>query len=619
MPTARHSPRRNSGSLPKPLEVIQIKPPPVEQRTKRDARLAAKGEKANRYNLPEQLASGSPVGFRKRVSLTVDEAKKTLAILALKRPSAFAQPKEVREEELFEECSLGVMLARQSTNFRGHRDIILGPNDSKRLAAMLRSFEHLEAPVLDRAAYTHVVWTRPYRTPFTMLLTFAGHLPFISPVQVAWRALTKRYFQKDDIPTIGYLQYLHLGILADVLERAVVLASSGQRRAQVLLHPFLSKESRQRHRKTLRSIEQLCGLTRQERQKGWRLGLVAQVGQAVGGESIDLPPDLCRRLGANFLAFRSERIQPGVNQADNAPDAYQYRQDMDVPEALTMQAGRAAYNAFAHFSGCNRERAKDLLLMDRIDVLTPNGKERLRAIRRALGEVTDRLAKNLPLWADLPTGRLFSRNVRRGRKAFALVGQRIYIGGLSASEIQSEGLDWRVAVASVGAAAARSSLWVELMGCVDLPDDCDLLGGVCLMAGPVNQNDIGKQFYGRPDLLAETYEGRNPTSLLVWTFKAKTVADPIGNEEQLLNPKRKGALVDLRPSPHEVVGYCHGGKIIPMRQSGGRTNAERAFYEQGNFVTDPEGKEIPGNRGSAWPEALRRTKLWANETGIQDA
>jgi hypothetical protein len=33
----------------------------------------------------------------------------------------------------------------------------------------------------------------------------------------------------------------------------------------------------------------------------------------------------------------------------------------------------------------------------------------------------------------------------------------------------------------------------------------------------------------------------------VWTVKAKTVADPIGNEEQLMNPAQKGALVDLRP------------------------------------------------------------------------
>ena len=43
------------------------------------------------------------------------------------------------------------------------------------------------------------------------------------------------------------------------------------------------------------------------------------------------------------------------------------------------------------------------------------------------------------------------------------------------------------------------------------------------------------------DLLQSAYPDAAPTSLLVWTLKAKTVADPIGNEEQLMNPKRKGA------------------------------------------------------------------------------
>ena len=77
---------------------------------------------------------------------------------------------------------------------------------------------------------------------------------------------------------------------------------------------------------------------------------------------------------------------------------------------------------------------KELLPFERIDVLTPNGKERLRDVRRQLGEITDKVVRNIPLWADLPVGRAFSRNAERGRKAFALAGQRIYIGGLSRRE-----------------------------------------------------------------------------------------------------------------------------------------------------------------------------------------
>ena len=159
-----------------------------------------------------------------------------------------------------------------------------------------------------------------------------------------------------------------------------------------------------------------------------------------------------------------------------------------------------------------------------------------------------------------------------------------------------------------GAAAARGALVAELMGVVELPADCDLLAGICLMAGPVNQNDIGKQFYGKADLLARTHA--DPTSLLVWTFKAKTVADPIGNEEQLLNPRQKGALVDLRPGPHEVIGLRLGGRVVPMRKQDNRVNTERAFHDQGNFVTDPDGREIAGNRGSPWPAELSGANVW---------
>ena len=138
-----------------------------------------------------------------------------------------------------------------------------------------------------------------------------------------------------------------------------------------------------------------------------------------------------------------------------------------------------------------------------------------------------------------------------------------------------------------------------------------MLAGICLMAGPVNQNDIGKTFYGHPDLLDETMSHRSPTSLLVWTLKAKTVADPVGNEEQLLNAKRKGALVDLRCGPHQVVSIKESqGAFVPFRQKGESYNQERAFADVGNFLCDPDGKEIDGNRGESWPDSER--DLWSS-------
>jgi hypothetical protein len=218
---------------------------------------------------------------------------------------------------------------------------------------------------------------------------------------------------------------------------------------------------------------------------------------------------------------------------------------------------------------------------------------------------------------DLPTGRALSRNAERGRKAFALAGQRVYIAGLSRREVEALGLDWDFAIRAVGAASARASLYAELMGVTGIPASCDLLAGVCMMAGPVNQADIGKQFYGQRDLLADTYPDRDPTALLVWTLKAKTVADPIGNEEQLLNPKKKGALVDLRAGPHEVVGVVRGGRLEPMRAREGAVNEERAFADAENFVVEPPlpgddaaPREIEGNRGSPWPRSLADAPVW---------
>ena len=593
----------------KRVEATPIAPPPADQRVTRSAHFTAEGEKKTRYSLPDSLYSSSPVGYRTRIRLSLPESEAALQLLSLERPSAFGPAQPVTEQALFEECSLGVLSSRQSTNFRGHRSVLLGPADSARAAALLRELNGLDAPVLHGASYTHVVFSRPYRTAFTLLLTLIGHRPLANLLTVPIRALRKRFQHIDDIPTIGYLQQIHVGVLADGMERAAVIASDGTRRAQVLIAPF-TRSRRKENRVPLESLETLCGLSPAERSAGWRVALVAQVGQAVEAERVHLPDGLSRKLGANLMAFRSERIQPGVNQEEKAPPQYQSRQDMDVPDTLTEMAGRAAYNAFAHWTGCDRERGKELLLLERIDVLTPNGKQRIREVREGLGKVTDLVIKRMPLWADLPTGKAFTRNARRGKKAFALAGQRIYIAGLSQDELRREGIDWDLACRAIGACAARSALVAEIMGVTELPDDCDLLAGICLMAGPVNQNDIGKQFFGHPDLLEGAFAGRDPTSLLVWTLKAKTVADPIGNEEQLLNAERKGALVDLRLGPHECVNVRVDGRLKPMRQREDRINKERAFSDCDNFVTTPSGRGIGGNRGSAWSQAWREEVVW---------
>lgn len=588
---------------PKPVLLVPIPPPPAHQRIGRGARFAQEGERRGRYHLPEQNLSGCPVGYRRRLSLSQDEGEAAMALLSLTRPSGFVPAERAPTEgELFEEASLGVLSSRQSTNFRGFRAALLGPSDSDRAASALAGLKGLEAPPLTHATHTWLVLARPYRTPFTLLLTFVGHKPVQSLLTVPQRAWNKRQHHVDDIPTIGFLPPIHLGILADGLERAAVLASGGVRRALVHSAPFVD-ERRPAQGEGLARLEALAGLTDAERAEGWRLSLVAQVGEVEGPPL--LPLALCRKLGANLLAFRSERAQPGVNVEDKAPAPYQTRQDVDVPDALVEQAGRAAYNAFAHWTGLPREQAKALLLMERVDVLTPGGKERLREIRRSSDEITDRTIAAMPLWADLPLGRALSKNAERARKAFGLAGQRVYIGGLSRSEIAQAGLPWGQALRAFGAAASRSALVAELGGVINIPAGCDLLGGVCLMAGPVNQNDVGKQFFGVPDLLHAAFPGRDPTSLLVWTLKAKTVADPIGNEEQLQNPKQRGALVDLRPAPHEVVSLRIDGRLQPMRHRDGRVNGERAFADQENLLTDPDGVEIPGNRGSRWPESWR--------------
>lgn len=599
----------NTELAPKVLDVVCIVPPPAEQRVRRDAEPATEGQRRTRYTLPSRLDSSSVVGYRTRVPLTEAEAAQIMPLLSLGRPSRFEPAAPVTEQALFEECSLGVLSARQSTNYRGLKQVTVGPEDSAEVARLLRELKGVDATALDGALHTHLVLSRPYRTPFTLLLTLAGHKPVRSLFTVPLRAFRKRVLFEDDIPTIGYLQYLHLGILADAMERAAALSSCGTRAANSFMAPF-TPSARAQNNGAIRKLEALAGLSLMDRANGWHLALVTQVGQPPAAEQIPIEPDVARKTAANLLAFRSERIQPGVNQEEKAPPAYQSRQDMRFPQHLIDMAGRAAFNAFGHWTGMPREDVKALMLLDRIDVLTDGGKERLRGIRRELGMITDWLIRDLPKWADLPTGRLFSKNANRGRKAFALAGQRIYVCGLDRSAVKERGLDWELAVQASGAAASRSALYCELMGVVNLPENCDLLAGICLMAGPVNQNDIGKQFYDVPDLLASRYPKGDATSLLVWTFKAKTVADPIGNEEQLLNAKRKGALVDLRPGPHDVVSVRKNGSLAPMRLHKKKTSSERAFGDVGNFVRAPDGSEIPGNAGEAWPSDPSERPTW---------
>ena len=98
-------------------------------------------------------------------------------------------------------------------------------------------------------------------------------------------------------------------------------------------------------------------------------------------------------------------------------------------------------------------------------------------------------------------------------------------------------------------------------------------------------------------------------------------AAPIVPEDSLLRPIHivpKGLrsfdasdadfFLELRPGPHDVIQLCEGGRRSPMRSRDGQRNAERAFFDLGNFVTAADGTEIPGNRGEPWP--WRDEELW---------
>ena len=239
-------------------------------------------------------------------------------------------------------------------------------------------------------------------------------------------------------------------------------------------------------------------------------------------------------------------------------------------------------------------------------MLTDDGKNAsARCARCSIDTITDKIMNGLPLWADLPTGKALSRNAAKGKKAFALAGQRIYIGGLDRDEIEKEGIDWQVASA-LWAPRPRAARWSpRSWGASSARKLRPALGH--LPDGRPGQPERHRQGVLRlEDMLADEFPDKDPTSLLVWTLKAKTVADPIGNEEQLLNEDRKGALVDLRPGPHDVVEIRRNRKNMPLRKRNGRCNRERAFSDVGNFATTDDGEGIAGNAGEDWP--LTRSK-----------
>ena len=284
----------------KPISVVQIKPPPTVQCVQRKAEFCPPGQRKTRYDLPSQLDSGSPIGYRTRVGLTPAEAAEIMPLLSMARPTSFGQPRSITDEDLFRECALGIMSSRQSTNFRGFRQVTFGPTDSQQINALLTGLSGCEAEPLSNASYTHLVLGRPYRNPFTMLLTLVGHHWSSSLLSVGRRLFRKWVKFEDDIPTIGYLPHLHVGILADAMERAAVIASLGQRRALAMMAPFCGRHAR-RNKQKIKALENLCGLTAKERMQGWQICLATQVGVARPDEIVPLSSETATKLGANLL------------------------------------------------------------------------------------------------------------------------------------------------------------------------------------------------------------------------------------------------------------------------------------------------------------------------------
>ena len=75
--------------MQKPVALPPIQPPPPAQRVGRGAHFAPEGQRRDRYALPEELSSASPVGYRVRPSFTEAEAARIAPLLSLESPERF--------------------------------------------------------------------------------------------------------------------------------------------------------------------------------------------------------------------------------------------------------------------------------------------------------------------------------------------------------------------------------------------------------------------------------------------------------------------------------------------------------------------------------------------------
>ena len=192
------------------------------------------------------------------------------------------------------------------------------------------------------------------------------------------KGVEKKYRFVDDIPTIGYLQWLHLGILAESMERAAVIASSGQRRANVLMAPFCDDNAQSQNAQVIKDIEARIGLTSSDKAKGWQIRMITQVGCVKG--TLDISQELYQRSVQTCLRFAQSAFSQGSTKRTRPLlNITKGRTWMSASLSLRMPAAPHT-TRFHRWTGIERKRCKALLLNERVDVLTDGGKERLREI-----------------------------------------------------------------------------------------------------------------------------------------------------------------------------------------------------------------------------------------------
>ena len=241
--------------------------------------------------------------------------------------------------------------------------ITFGPGHSARIAGLLDRLQGREGGVLEHATHTHLVLGQPYRTPFTFLLTFIGHKTGSSVFTVPHRAWRKWRHHDVDIPTIGYLPHLHTGILADAMERAAVVASVGKRAANVFMSPFSGPELRGANRGVIRELEDLCGLSAEDRRRGWGLQLLAQVGQVA--DPFPIERSLARKLGAPVVAAQ-RADSAGVNMEDKAPGLPGSAGDVGTRRACR-DGGTRGLQCWGPLDGCGARCGQVMMVMERVD------------------------------------------------------------------------------------------------------------------------------------------------------------------------------------------------------------------------------------------------------------